>query len=133
VPWSVFTSPEIASVGLTQEEALKKGLDVVIIKKDYASYGRAIVDGATEGFIKVITNKKGQIFGVTIVGENASEIIHEWVLAMQFKLSMFDILMTQHSFPTISMLNKMVSEDWMMGKLQKNPIIKKIAAKLFRI
>lgn len=52
---------------------------------------------------------------------------------MQFKLSMFDILMTQHSFPTISMLNKMVSEDWMMGKLQKNPIIKKIAAKLFRI
>ncbi|AHF97596.1 pyridine nucleotide-disulfide oxidoreductase [Desulfurella acetivorans A63] len=133
VPWSVFTSPEIASVGLTQEEALKKGLDFVIIKKDYASYGRAIVDGATEGFIKVITNKKGKIFGVTIVGENASEIIHEWVLAMQFKLSMFDILMTQHSFPTISMLNKMVSEDWMMGKLQKNPIIKKIAAKLFRI
>ncbi|WP_245670450.1 hypothetical protein [Desulfurella multipotens] len=92
-----------------------------------------MVDGATEGFIKVITNKKGKIFGVTIVGENASEIIHEWVLAMQFKLSMFDILMTQHSFPTISMLNKMVSEDWMMGKLQKNPIIKKIAAKLFRI
>ncbi len=133
VPWSVFTSPEIASVGLTQEEALKKGLEVVIIKKDYASYGRAIVDGATEGFIKVIANKKGRIFGATIVGENASEIIHEWVLAMQFKLSMFDILMTQHSFPTISMLNKMVSEDWMMGKLQQSKIIKKIAVKLFRV
>ncbi|MGB9755261.1 MAG: dihydrolipoyl dehydrogenase family protein [Desulfurella sp.] len=133
VPWSVFTTPEVASVGLTQEEALKKGLEVVIIKKDYASYGRAIVDGATEGFIKVITNKKGRIFGVTIVGENASEIIHEWILAMQFKLSMFDILMTQHSFPTISMLNKMVCEDWMMENLQRSNTIKKIARKLFRL
>lgn len=133
IPWSVFTTPEVASVGLTQEEALKKGLEVIVIKKDYASYGRAIVDGATEGFIKVITNKKGKIFGVTIVGENASEIIHEWILAIQFKLSMFDILMTQHSFPTISMLNKMVCEDWMMGNLQQSTTMKKIARQLFRL
>lgn len=133
IPWSVFTAPEVASVGLTQEEALKNGFDVVVIKKDYASYGRAIVDGATEGFIKVITNKKGKIFGVTIVGENASEIIHEWILAIQFKLSMFDILMTQHSFPTISMLNKMVCEDWMMGNLQQSTTMKKIARQLFRL
>jgi len=133
IPWSVFTTPEVANVGLTEKEALEKGLKVTVIKKDYASYGRAIVDGATEGFIKVITNKKGKIFGVTIVGENASEIIHEWILAMQFKLSMFDILMTQHSFPTISMLNKMVSEDWMMGKLQESTTLKKFARKLFRL
>lgn len=133
IPWSVFTTPEVAHVGLTEKEAAEKGLKVTIIKKDYASYGRAIVDGAVEGFIKVITNKKGKIFGVTIVGESASEIIHEWILAMQYKLSMFDILMTQHSFPTISMLNKMASEDWMMGKLQESTLIKKIARKLFRL
>ncbi len=133
IPWSVFTTPEVASVGLTQEAALKKGLDIIVMKRDYASYGRAIVDGATEGFIKVITDKKGKIFGVTIVGESASEIIHEWILAMQFKLSMFDILMTQHAFPTISMLSKMVCEDWMMGKLQQHTTLKKIARKLFRL
>ncbi len=133
IPWSVFTTPEVASVGLTEEAAIKNGLDVVVVKKDYASYGRAIVDGSTEGFIKVITNKKGKIFGVTIVGENASEMIHEWILAMQFKHSMLDILMTQHVFPTLSMLNKMVCEDWMMGRIQEHSILKKIASKLFRL
>ncbi|OSS42307.1 Dihydrolipoamide dehydrogenase [Desulfurella amilsii] len=133
IPWSVFTTPEVANVGLTEKEAVEKGLKVIVIKKDYESYGRAIVDGATEGFIKIITNKKGKIFGVTIVGESASEIIHEWILAIQFKLSMFDILMTQHSFPTISMLNKMASEDWMMGKLQESTTLKKIARALFKL
>lgn len=131
VPWSVFTSPEVAQVGLTHEEALALGKKIVVTKKDYASYGRAIADGTTDGFIKVITDKKGKIYGVTIIGSNASEIIHEWILATQHKLTMRDILMTQHAFPTMSMLNIMVAQDWMMGMVQ-NTKVQKIVKALFK-
>jgi len=125
VPWSVFTKPEVAQAGMTEKEAKDKGLDIMVLKRNYASYGRTVVDGKPEGFIKVITNKAGKIFGVTIVGEVASELIHEWIIAIQKNLTMFDIMMTQHSFPTISMLNKMIAEDWMMKKVE-TPWIKKI-------
>ncbi|MBM7558045.1 dihydrolipoyl dehydrogenase family protein [Halanaerobacter jeridensis] len=126
VPWSVFTKPEVAQAGLTEQEAQEKGIDYQIIKEDYEDYGRTIADGKTEGFVKVITNSKGKIFGATIVGEAASELIHEWVLAIQHDIKMFDLMMTQHSFPTISLLNKRVAEQWMMKKTDSD-FAKKLA------
>ena len=117
VPWSVFTKPEVAQVGMTEKEARAKGINIEVTKKDFASYGRTVADGHPEGFIKVLSNKRGKILGVTIVGESASEIIHEWVLAIQKGLTMLDIMMMQHSFPTISMINKMIADDWMMKKI----------------
>ncbi|ADO77152.1 dihydrolipoyl dehydrogenase family protein [Halanaerobium praevalens] len=129
VPWSVFTKPEIAQAGITEKEAKEKGMNYQIVKEEYANYGRAIADGKTEGFVKVITNNKGKIFGATIVGEQASELIHEWVLAIQHDISMFDLMMTQHSFPTISLMNKRVAEKWMMNKTNSG-WIPKLAKKL---
>ncbi len=129
VPWSVFTKPEVAQVGMKELEAREKGLRIEVFKRDFISYGRTVADGHPEGFIKIITNKRGKILGVTIVGESASEIIHEWILAIQKGLSMFDIMMMQHSFPTIAMINKMIAEDWMMAKMKK-PWIHRMA-KLF--
>ncbi|MCK5779935.1 MAG: NAD(P)/FAD-dependent oxidoreductase, partial [Psychrilyobacter sp.] len=126
VPWSVFTNPEVAQAGLTEKEAREKNYKIEVVKREFSSYGRTIADGKPEGFIKVITNKRGKIYGVTIVGTEASELIHEWILAIQKNLTMFDIMMTQHSFPTISMLNKMVAEDWMMKKMG-NTWIKRLA------
>jgi len=126
VPWSVFTKPEVAQVGLTEAQARKECKNLIIIRKEFESYGRTVADGHPEGFIKVITNKKGKIFGVTIIGESASEIIHEWILAIQKGHTMFDILMLQHSFPTISMLNKMVAEDWMMQKMESEVLLKRL-------
>ncbi len=67
--------------------------------------------------MKVLANGRGKIFGVTIVGEAASEMIHEWVLAMQQGTGLFGILMMQHSFPTISLMNKRIAEKWMMNKM----------------
>ena len=126
VPWTIFTKPEIAQVGMTEDEARAKGLKFEIVKRDFSSYGRTVADGHPEGFVKIITGKRGRIIGVTIVGESASEIIHEWILAIQKKLTMFDIMMMQHSFPTIAMINKMAAEDWMMKKM-KSPLIGKVA------
>ncbi|MEA3503800.1 MAG: NAD(P)/FAD-dependent oxidoreductase [Bacteroidota bacterium] len=125
VPWSIFTQPEIAQVGLTEKEAKAKGIKYEIVKKQYESYGRAVTDGNPEGFVKIIVGKRGRIYGATLVGAVASELIHEWALAIQYKKKIYDIMMVQHSFPTMSMLNKMVAEDWMMKKME-SPLIKKI-------
>jgi len=129
VPWSVFTKPEIAEVGMSEEQARAAGIKFKVIRSDYADYGRTIADGQPEGFVKVVTNDKGKIFGATVVGESASELIHEWTMAMQYKHSLFDIMMTQHSFPTISLMNKRAAESWLMGLAEK-PWLQKLA-KLF--
>ena len=130
VPWSVFTQPEVAQVGLTEKQADEKGIKYEVVKKSYESYGRTVADGHPEGFIKILVGKKGRIAGASIVGENASELIHEWTMAIQYKKTIVDIMMMQHSFPTISMINKMVAEDWMMGKME-SPILKKMIKMIF--
>ena len=118
VPWAVFTEPEIAQVGMTEKEAEAKGLKVQVMKKDFRAYGRTVADGHPEGFIKVITDGKGRIYGATIVGEAASELIHEWTMAIQYKRRMHHVMMMQHAFPSVSMINKMIAEDWMMEKMK---------------
>ncbi|PID29801.1 MAG: pyridine nucleotide-disulfide oxidoreductase [Candidatus Cloacimonadota bacterium] len=125
VPWSVFTKPEIAQAGLTEKEALAKGLKFETVIDKFGNYGRLIADGHPEGFIKVLIAKSGKIYGVTIVGEQASELIHEWILAIQKGIKIWDIMLTQHSFPTISLMNKRVAEQWAMGKM-KSSLLQKI-------
>ncbi len=126
VPWSVFTKPEVAQVGMTEKEVKAKGIKYQVVKKDYSSFGRTVADGHPEGFIKIITNSRGKIFGASIVGESASELIHEWTMAIQYKKSLLDVMMMMHSFPAISMMNKMVAEDWMMNQMDSNFIKKTI-------
>ena len=99
VPWSVFTQPEVAQVGLTEKQAEEKGLKYEVVKKDYSSYGRTVADGHPEGFIKILLGKKGRVLGASIVGENASELIHEWTMAIQYNKTIIDIMMMQHSIP----------------------------------
>ena len=126
VPWSVFTNPEIAQAGLLEKEAIAKGISYELTRKEFSSYGRTIADGQPEGFIKILTNKRGRVLGVTIVGSSASEMIHEWIIVIQMKLSILQVMMTQHAFPTISMLNKMVAEQWMMEKMDNRYLQKAI-------
>ena len=129
VPWSVFTKPEFAHAGLTEDEAKSRGFKYEVIKELYQDYGRTIADGVPEGFVKVLATKSGKVLGATIVGESASEMIHEWILAIQKNISLFDIMLTQHSFPTISLMNKRIAESWMMKKMGSS-LLKKIVKKL---
>jgi len=130
VPWSVFTQPEVSQVGLTEKQAKEKGLKFSVTKKEYKSYGRTVADGNPEGFIKILTSSSGKIYGATIIGDAASDIIHEWVLAMQYGKKMHHIMMMMHSFPSISMINKMVAEQWMMEKMNSN-FVQRMARFLF--
>jgi len=128
VPWSIFTQPEVAQVGMIEAEAKKQGLDYMMVRIEYSEYGRTLTDGDETGFIKVITDQRGKIYGATLVGHGASELIHEWTMAMQNQLSLFNIAMMQHSFPTLSIMNKRIGEKWLqkmaesgaMAEMMKN-------------
>lgn len=119
VPWSVFTKPEVAQVGMTEQEAKEQDIDYMMVRTEYEDYGRNLTDGDETGFIKVVTDKKGTIYGATLVGNGSSELVHEWTMAMQNRLSLFNIAMMQHSFPTLSIMNKRIGENWlqMMAEL----------------
>ena len=132
VPWSVFTDPEIAQVGMTEKQLKEKGVKYEVFKAKYGDYGRTITDEKTVGFVKVMVSSWGKIYGVSIIGEAASELIHEYILAIHKKIRLHDIMLMQHSFPTISLLNKRVAEQWMMKKM-KNSRVQKIAQFLFRL
>jgi pyruvate/2-oxoglutarate dehydrogenase complex dihydrolipoamide dehydrogenase (E3) component len=131
VPWAVFTEPEIAQVGITEKEASKRGLNYDVCEKKYSSYGRTVADGHPEGFVKIIVGKSGKILGATVMGEGASELIQEWTMAIQDKRRMTHIMMTQHPFPSVGTINKMVAEEWMMSKM-RSPILGKLARFILR-
>ncbi len=125
VPWTVFTQPEISQVGVTEQEARERGLRHGVVRKEFRTYGRTVADGHPEGFIKIITGRGGRILGATIVGSGSGELIHEWTMAMQYGKRMHHVMMMQHAFPTMSMINKMITEDWMMGKME-SPLVRKL-------
>lgn len=131
VPWTVFTEPQISQVGMKESQLKEKGLKYEVIKVDYSDYGAAIAEAVDVGFIKAFVSPMGRIYGVYIVGEGSGEMINEWGLAIQNKLRIHNIMMLQHSFPTMSFLTKRVGESWMMNKM-KSPMLKKICRFMFR-
>jgi len=118
IPWTVFTEPEISQVGLSEKQLKNKGVKYQIIRTEYSDYGRAIADGVSTGFVKVLCSSGGKIYGATIVGEGSGEMIHEFAFAIQEKRRLHRIMLLQHSFPTMSFLNKRISEIWMMEKMK---------------
>jgi pyruvate/2-oxoglutarate dehydrogenase complex dihydrolipoamide dehydrogenase (E3) component len=133
VPWTVFTDPQVSSVGLTEKQLKERGIDYEVIESRYEDYGAAIAEGIPVGFIKVYAGKgllsRGRIHGAVIAGEGSGEMINEWALAIQKKLRMTDIMMVQHSFPTMGFLTKRTSEIWMMNRM--TPFIKKLVKLMF--
>jgi len=103
VPSVVFSEPQVASVGLTEPKAKKKGYGAAVSKHFFRANGLAIATGREEGFIKVIADKKTrEILGVHIIGSNATEIVHEFVIAKSAKLKIDDIAKAVHAHPTFS-------------------------------
>ncbi len=103
VPWAIFSSPEIASVGLTEEEAKNKGVDVITGEFPFTANGKAVSMNATDGEVKIVANKEtNEVIGAQIVGPEASVMIAELALAVEKKLSLRDIADTIHTHPTLS-------------------------------
>jgi dihydrolipoamide dehydrogenase len=102
VPDCIFVFPEIASVGLTEDEAKEKGLNYTVSKFMFGANGKALSLGEGEGFVKVIANGQEEIIGVHIMGPHASDLIHEGTLAISAKLKIDDIKNTIHAHPTLA-------------------------------
>ena len=102
VPNVIFTDPEIASAGLSEEEAKKRGLVVKAGRFPFSALGRAMSIGETEGFVKVVTDTgSGRIVGIHIVGPSASDLISEAALALEMVATAEDMAMTIHPHPTL--------------------------------
>jgi dihydrolipoamide dehydrogenase len=102
VPGIIFTDPEIATVGLTEEQAKAEGYAIKVGKFPFAALGRAVSIGETDGFTKVVTDtKSGRILGIHIVGPNASDLISEAALALEVVATAEDMSLTIHPHPTL--------------------------------
>ena len=103
VPAATFTSPEIASVGLTEQEARAEGRKVKIGRFPFRAHGRNIADGETAGFVKLVGDAEtDQVLGAHIIGSRASEIIHECSLAIAADLNLRDLAQAVHAHPTVT-------------------------------
>ncbi len=113
IPWSTFTDPEVARVGLNEQDAKEQNIAYEVVTYGIDDLDRAIADSEAHGFVKVLTQPgKDKILGVTIVGEHAGDLIAEFVLAMKHGLGLNKILGTIHIYPTMAEANKYVAGAW---------------------
>lgn len=103
IPGVIYTWPEIASVGASEQDLKERGVEFKIGKCPFLANGRARCSGFTDGFVKIIADKKtDRILGVHMIGPNASELIAEMAVAMEFGSSAEDIARSTHAHPTLS-------------------------------
>jgi dihydrolipoamide dehydrogenase len=111
VPGVVYTSPEVAGVGLTEKMARERGMELKVGKSFYAANGLALASDAAEGYAKVISEKgTDRLLGVQIVGAGASELIAEAVAHLEYGGSAEDIALCVHAHPTLSEVLKAAAE-----------------------
>jgi pyruvate/2-oxoglutarate dehydrogenase complex dihydrolipoamide dehydrogenase (E3) component len=113
IPWATFIDPEVARVGLNEQEAKAQGIAYEVTKYGIDDLDRAIADSEAHGFVKVLTAPgKDRILGVTIVGSHAGDLLAEYVLAMKHGLGLNKILGTIHTYPTMAEANKYAAGEW---------------------
>jgi len=113
IPWATFTDPEVARVGLNEQEAMEQGINFEVTRYSIDDLDRAIAEGEAHGMVKVLTVPgKDKILGVTIAGDHAGELIMEYVSAMKNKFGLNKILGTIHIYPTLSEANKFAAGIW---------------------
>ncbi len=113
IPWTTFTEPEVARVGLNEQEAKERGLPHTVTVFGIDDLDRAIADEEAHGFVKVLTAPgTDRILGVTIAGDHAGDLLAEYVLAMKHGLGLNKILGTIHTYPTLAEANKYAAGAW---------------------
>lgn len=128
IPWCTYTDPEIAHVGLYENEAREKGIDIETFTIEMADVDRAILDGETEGYLKVHTRKgKDEILGATMVASHAGDMISEITLAMQAGAGLGTIAGTIHPYPTQAEAIKKAGDAYNRTRL--TPFVKNLFTK----
>lgn len=110
LPWATFLDPEIASVGRTEEQVATEGTEHRVYRAAYSEIDRSHIDGRTDGFAKVVASPSGKILGATVVGEQASLVLQQLVLAMETGATLGDIAATTQIYPTYGQLIRLVAD-----------------------
>jgi pyruvate/2-oxoglutarate dehydrogenase complex dihydrolipoamide dehydrogenase (E3) component/uncharacterized membrane protein YdjX (TVP38/TMEM64 family) len=131
IPWVTFTDPEVARVGLSEEEARERDIDHEVTTYQLDDLDRAIADSADYGFVKILTRPgKDEILGATIVAPHAGDMLPELVLAMKHKLGLNKLLGTIHVYPTYGEAVKYAAGEW--KKARKPEAVLAWAERFFR-
>ena len=125
ITWATYTDPELAHVGLSEDQARQRHRDIRILRWPYAENDRAQTERATTGEVKVITTKNGRIVGAGIVGRNAGELIALWALAVSQKLNIKALTGTVLPYPTLSETAKRAAVTFYTPSLQ-SPWLKRL-------
>ncbi|MGI9251633.1 MAG: FAD-dependent oxidoreductase [Pseudohongiellaceae bacterium] len=128
VPWATFTDPEVARVGLSEEEAKTQNIPFEITRYELSHHDRALADGEAHGFVKVLTEPgKDKILGATITGHHAADLIGEFVLAMTHNMGLKQISAATHIYPTMLEANKFAANAWRSARLPEKyfPLLKR--------
>lgn len=125
IPWVTFTDPELAHIGFTEEAARQKFGRINVLNWPYAENDRAQAERVTEGFIKVVTTRRGRILGASIVGEHAGDVIQMWALAIVKGMKISAMTSFISPYPTLTEINKRVAYTYYMPSLT-NPVIRRI-------
>ena len=125
IPWATYTSPEIAHVGLYEKEAAAKGIEVDTFTTEMSKVDRAILDGETEGFVRVHVRKgTDEIVGATVVAAHAGDLIGELTLAMKGKLGLLKVKDTIHPYPTQAEAIRKTGD--LYNRTRLTPFVKKL-------
>ncbi len=112
VPWATFTNPVLAHLGLTEQECRKRNMKYNVYIQNFSGDDRAIIEGKTNGFVKIISNKFGKIIGAHILGPRAAELLNELVLARRKSLRIPDIGLTSHVYPSLGIAVQRATDEW---------------------
>jgi len=116
IPWTTFTDPEVASVGLNEIRAKERGIEYRTSVFPFEYQDRALAEGENTGFIKLLLGKKDTLLGCQIVGPNAGELIHEWIVAYNAKIPLKKLSRMVHVYPTLAMGNQQAAGEYLGSK-----------------
>lgn len=124
IPWVTYTEPEVAHVGLTEEQAAKRHNKVHVLRWPYHENDRAQAERTTCGHVKVVVSKSGKILGASIVGEHAGELINMWSLAIAQGMKIKALMQWTSPYPTLSEISKRAAYKFYAGA-PSSPLIRK--------
>ncbi len=131
IPWCTYTSPELAQVGLTEQDATAKGITFDVWKQSLHDLDRAILDGSEYGFVKVLTARgTDRIIGATIVGPHAGDLISEVTLAMTQRSGLRKLASTIHPYPTLADAIRRLGDQYNRTRL--TPLVKRLFSSWLR-
>lgn len=132
IPWCTYTAPEVAHVGLDENEARRRGLDVLTLTVPLAEVDRAVLEDDADGFARVHAERKsGRILGATLVAGHAGEMIGEMTLAMTTGATLGTLSRTIHPYPTQAEAWKKLGDAWNRTRL--TPRVRALSETVLRL